>query len=123
MIILASGVAVAVWEGSGSKASFNGIMLCLIGEYFGRILHTTLAILHAVYGLLTPCRSFRSGTICNGLMMTSSGKLMSEKVDVLRLTFYTAPICCFVLVPFYVRVRLRLIGNCLIICAGWMAPG
>jgi hypothetical protein len=31
LIILASGVGVAVWEGSDSKSSFDGILLCLIG--------------------------------------------------------------------------------------------
>lgn len=34
-------------------------------------------------------------------MMSSIGKLMSEKLDVLRLTFYTAPLTCIVLLPFY----------------------
>lgn len=37
-------------------------------------------------------------------MMSTSGRLMSEKIDVLRLTFYTAPISCFILIPFYVQV-------------------
>jgi hypothetical protein len=34
-------------------------------------------------------------------MMSSIGKLMSEKLDVLRLTFYTAPLTTIVLLPFY----------------------
>lgn len=41
------------------------------------------------------------GTVCNGAMMTFSGKLLSEKLDVVRLTFYTAPISLLCLAPFY----------------------
>ena len=40
------------------------------------------------------------GTVCNGAMMTFSGKLLSEKLDVVRLTFYTAPISLACLLPF-----------------------
>lgn len=42
------------------------------------------------------------GTICNGAMMTFSGKVLSEKLDVVRLTFYTAPISLACLTPFLV---------------------
>ena len=34
-------------------------------------------------------------------MMSMSGKVLSEKLDVLRLTFYTSPISCLCLLPFY----------------------
>ncbi len=34
-------------------------------------------------------------------MMTMSGRMLSARVDALRLTFYTAPVCCLVLLPFY----------------------
>jgi hypothetical protein len=37
--------------------------------------------------------------------MSSIGKLMSEKLDVLRLTFYTAPLTCIVLLPFYFNLE------------------
>ena len=40
------------------------------------------------------------GTICNAAMMTFSGKLLSERIDVLRLAFYTAPVSLLVLLPF-----------------------
>lgn len=40
------------------------------------------------------------GTVCNAAMMTFSGKLLSEKLDVVRLTFYTAPISLLCLSPF-----------------------
>lgn len=42
-----------------------------------------------------------AGTLCNGAMMTFSGKVLSEKLDVVRLTFYTAPISLICLAPFY----------------------
>lgn len=72
LVVLVVGVAIAVWEGSGAgTASFTGIMLCL------------------------------GGTVSNGLMMSSIGRLMSEKLDALRLTFYTAPISCVMMLPFY----------------------
>lgn len=71
LAVLFGGVAISVYEGSNTRGSLAGVASCLVG------------------------------TICNGLMMAASGRLMSEKMDVLRLTFYTAPVCCFVLVPFY----------------------
>lgn len=75
LIVLVGGVSIAVWEGSGTKASFYGVVLCIIG------------------------------TMCNGLAMSSIGKLLTEKLDVLRLTFYTAPLTLFVLVPFYKQLE------------------
>lgn len=42
-----------------------------------------------------------TGTVCNGAMMTFSGKLLSEKLDVVRLTFYTAPVSLCCLAPFF----------------------
>lgn len=40
------------------------------------------------------------GTVSNAAMMTFSGKLLSEKLDVVRLTFYTAPVALLCLLPF-----------------------
>lgn len=40
-------------------------------------------------------------TVCNGLMMTFASKLMSEKLDVVRLTFYVAPVSLVFLAPFF----------------------
>ncbi|KAK9821748.1 hypothetical protein WJX81_002035 [Elliptochloris bilobata] len=42
-----------------------------------------------------------AGTVSNAAMMTMSGRVLSERVDALRLTFYTAPVSCLVLLPFY----------------------
>lgn len=33
-------------------------------------------------------------------MMSTSGKVLSEKMDVFRLSFYTAPVSCLALLPF-----------------------
>ena len=36
--------------------------------------------------------------------MTTSGRVLSEKMDVFRLSFYTAPVSCIALLPFvYLR--------------------
>lgn len=40
------------------------------------------------------------GTVCNAAMMSTSGRILSEKLDVLRLAFYTAPVSCLALFPF-----------------------
>uniref|UniRef100_A0A7R9VU54 Sugar phosphate transporter domain-containing protein n=1 Tax=Chlamydomonas euryale TaxID=1486919 RepID=A0A7R9VU54_9CHLO len=71
LVVIVAGVAMACWEGQDQAASFYGIALCLIG------------------------------TVSNGLMMSTIGKLMTEKLDALRLTFYTAPLACVLLLPFY----------------------
>jgi hypothetical protein len=47
--------------------------------------------------------------VSNALMMTMSGKILSERLDVLRLTFYTAPVSCLCLVPFYINKEVRLL--------------
>ena len=40
------------------------------------------------------------GTVCNAAMMSTSGRILSERLDVLRLAFYTAPVSCIALFPF-----------------------
>ncbi|KAK9906462.1 hypothetical protein WJX75_002209 [Coccomyxa subellipsoidea] len=50
-----------------------------------------------------------AGTVCNGAMMSFSGRLLSEKLDVLRLAFYTAPVSLGVLLPlFYLSEAQRI---------------
>jgi drug/metabolite transporter (DMT)-like permease len=71
LVILCSGVMVAVWQGSVTGAP-HAILLCVLGM------------------------------VCNGAMMTFSGKVLSEKLDVVRMTFYTAPISLACLFPFFV---------------------
>lgn len=48
-----------------------------------------------------------AATVCNAGMMTFSGKVMSEKLDVVRLTFYTAPVSLLCLLPFFLRYEVR----------------
>ncbi len=48
-----------------------------------------------------------AGTVCNAAMMTTSGRVLSEKLDVLRLTFYTAPVSCLCLLPWYLWQEVR----------------
>lgn len=42
-----------------------------------------------------------AGVLCAAGMMSMAGKVLSEKLDVMQLTFYTAPISCSVLFPFF----------------------
>jgi drug/metabolite transporter (DMT)-like permease len=51
------------------------------------------------------------GTMCNAAMMTFTGKLMSEKLDVVRMTFYTAPISLVCLFPFFVWRELSQLAS------------
>jgi solute carrier family 35, member E4 len=41
------------------------------------------------------------GTITNGCLLSTTGKLMSEKVDAMRLTFYMSPLVVLLLTPFF----------------------
>lgn len=47
-----------------------------------------------------------SGTVCSAVMMSFSGKLLSENLEVVRLTFYTAPVSLLCLSPFMVWMEL-----------------
>eukprot|EP00955_Chlamydomonas_euryale_P111918 366097-Chlamydomonas_euryale.AAC.31 len=91
LTVLVTGVGIAVWEGSVSGISIWGTFLCICGCTCRR---AGLALFSHRF-----CRLL--GTISNGLMMSSIGWLLSEKLDVIRLTFYTAPLTCIILVPFF----------------------
>mmetsp|Transcript_32881 Transcript_32881/g.83458 ORF Transcript_32881/g.83458 Transcript_32881/m.83458 type:complete len:373 (+) Transcript_32881:143-1261(+) len=75
LVVLVMGVGISIFEGSDTKATAHGILLCVLG------------------------------TISNGFMMASIGKLLSEKLDVWRLTFYTAPVTCAMLALFYWKLE------------------
>ncbi len=51
-------------------------------------------------------------SVCCIGMMSTSGKVLSEKVDVLRMTFYTAPISCIALAPAFYMHEVMLITRC-----------
>ena len=53
----------------------------------------------AVDGSLKGLLLCLSGTICSALMMTTYGKILSTKIDALRLVFYTSPLSWMVLLP------------------------
>ena len=44
-------------------------------------------------------------------MMTTSGRVLSEKMDVFRLSFYTAPVSCIALLPFVYLREVRFGGK------------
>ncbi len=48
-----------------------------------------------------------AGVLCAAAMLSTAGLVLSEKMDVLQLTFYTAPVSCAMLFPFYL---LREVG-------------
>lgn len=39
--------------------------------------------------------------LCAAAMMSTAGRVLSEKMDVLQLAFYTAPVSSCVLMPFF----------------------
>lgn len=45
--------------------------------------------------------------LSNAAMMSTSGRVLSEKLDVVRLTFYTAPVSCLALLPFFLCREVR----------------
>ena len=52
------------------------------------------------------------GTVCNAAMMSTSGRVLSEKLDALRLTFYTAPVSCTLLLPIFLRFEVGVANPC-----------
>ncbi len=53
------------------------------------------------------CMHAGAGMVSNALMMTTSGRVLSERMDCLRLTFYTAPVSCVCLLPFYLLKEVQ----------------
>ena len=48
-----------------------------------------------------------AGVLCAAAMMSTAGKVLSEKIDVLQLAFYTAPVSSCVLLPFFWILEVR----------------
>lgn len=94
LVLLCAGVSITVWEGLAGSAT--GIIFCHIGTVCAS---KCLVIMPDVPTL--PCLNSWSVQVSNAAMMTLSGRMLSTRVDALRLTFYTAPVCCLVLLPFY----------------------
>lgn len=55
----------------------------------------------SITGNVTGIAIALSSTLSGAAMLSFSGKILSEKLDVLRLTFYTAPVSVGVLIPFF----------------------
>ncbi|PSC71928.1 Drug Metabolite transporter superfamily [Micractinium conductrix] len=76
------------------RVQFGLMVLAYLG------LNSSLNLLNkwslGVYGFRFP---FLLTSFANAAMMTFSGKLLSEKLDVVRLTFYTAPVSLAYLLP------------------------
>ena len=49
----------------------------------------------------TASPTFIAGVLCAAAMLSTAGLVLSEKMDVLQLTFYTAPVSCAMLFPMY----------------------
>lgn len=49
-----------------------------------------------------------AGTVSNAAMMATSGRLLTERIDALRLTFYTAPVALAALLLLYLWQEVRL---------------
>ena len=50
---------------------------------------------------------FCTGVLCAAAMMSTAGRVLSEKIDVLQLAFYTAPVSSCVLLPFFWFLEVR----------------
>lgn len=49
-----------------------------------------------------------AGVLCAAAMLSTAGLVLSEKMDVLQLTFYTAPVSFAMLLPFYLFREVNL---------------
>jgi drug/metabolite transporter (DMT)-like permease len=77
-------------EATGLVLLSGGVMLAI---YDGTAAGSPYAIVCCV-----------TGTICNAAMMSTSGRVLSERIDVLRLAFYTSPVALGILFPlFYIQ--------------------
>ena len=86
-------LSIAIEKKMPSREEFTSVLILtagvMIAVWQGALTGKPYAILFAILG-----------TVCNGAMMTFRGKVLSEKLDVVRLTFYTAPVSLICLTPF-----------------------
>ncbi len=74
----------------------------------------TIGVMIAVWegsatGSLAGIMLCSAATMSNAAMSSLTGKLMSEKIDALRLLFYMAPTSCIILLPLYLWREVRLL--------------
>ena len=67
-----------------------------------------LAVTEVSYQSLSKMPVRSAGVLCAAAMMSTAGKVLSEKIDVLQLAFYTAPVSSCVLLPFFWILEVRL---------------
>lgn len=91
LLVLTSGVMIAVWEGSIAGTP-QAIITCMLG------------------------------TLCNAATLSTAGRILSERVDVMRLTFYTAPVSAICLAPLSYTHEVRL-GFAAIDMSSMPSPG
>eukprot|EP00192_Tetraselmis_astigmatica_P025118 CAMPEP_0117698506 /NCGR_PEP_ID=MMETSP0804-20121206/29794_1 /TAXON_ID=1074897 /ORGANISM="Tetraselmis astigmatica, Strain CCMP880" /LENGTH=326 /DNA_ID=CAMNT_0005512819 /DNA_START=352 /DNA_END=1329 /DNA_ORIENTATION=- len=81
LLLLTVGVMVAAYQGSKQGDSVRGVLICV------------------------------ASAVSNAVMISTSGKVLSEKLDVLRLTFYTAPVTISALLPCYLAMEHTRLGK------------
>ena len=117
-----AGVMLSVWEGQAAGTA-SAIFLCITGTVrTSHSLHATLLGRAGSPRARICCkgacctaglprgsaphvlRALPVSQVSNAAMMSMTGRILSEKIDVLRLTFYTAPVSCALLLPvFFIR--------------------
>ncbi|KAK9866952.1 hypothetical protein WJX84_004634 [Apatococcus fuscideae] len=101
--VITAGVGIFVEKKIPTRAEFSSLVLLT----FGVVLSVWEG---SVHGSVTGITIALTSTLSGAAMLSFSGKILSEKLDVLRLTFYTAPVSVGVLVPFFLwqeAARLR----------------
>jgi drug/metabolite transporter (DMT)-like permease len=100
LVLLAAGVGISVYEATGTANTFQGIALCFFGT-------STRPLPQPLVKSMAPSDpgAVPAATLCHALTMASAGKMLTEKMDVVRLSFYTAPLSCFVVSPFYMQME------------------
>ena len=100
LVTLTMGVMLAVWQGAVSGRPY-AIGFCITGTVCNGAMMTFRcdAAHNSLPAPRTPCTP-APPPLC-------SGKLLKEKLDVVRLTFYTAPVSLACLAPFFVVYEVR----------------
>ena len=100
MPVMTCALAVLIEHRVPSSAEALSLMLLSLGVmvsvWEGHVTGSTTSIMLCI-----------SSTVCNAAMMCTTSTVLSEEVDVLRLTFYTAPASCALLLPIFIVQEVR----------------
>ena len=92
--VITAGIGVFVEQKVPTAPELSSLLLLTLG--------VVLSVWEgSITGSMTGISIALSSTLSGAAMLSFSGKILSEKLDVLRLTFYTAPVSVGVLVPFF----------------------